>query len=173
MVIAIHIFNGVKRLMWDKQWGWPHLVTMVTYPQVIFLSNILSLLVFLPSCSLSSFVSYSLPLVTIFSIFIERELIACQMSLSKPLKQVSTESKNLPLAAAAAKSLQSCLTLCDPIDGSPPGSAIPGILQARTLEWVAISFSNAWTWTHLSIMLKSFIYYATHLSPPQTITITK
>ena len=48
-----------------------------------------------------------------------------------------------PDAAAAAKSLQSCLTLCDPIDGSPPGSAIPGILQARTLEWVAISFSKA------------------------------
>ena len=47
-------------------------------------------------------------------------------------------------AAAAAKSLQSCPTLCDPIDGSPPGSAVPGILQARTLEWVAISFSNAW-----------------------------
>ena len=46
-------------------------------------------------------------------------------------------------AAAAAESLQSCPTLCDPIDGSPPGSAIPGILQARTLEWVAISFSNA------------------------------
>ena len=46
-------------------------------------------------------------------------------------------------AAAAAKSLQSCLTLCDPIGGSPPGSPVPGILQARTLEWVAISFSNA------------------------------
>ena len=46
-------------------------------------------------------------------------------------------------AAAAAKSLQSCLTLCDPIDGSPPGSPVPGILQARTLEWVAISFSSA------------------------------
>ena len=46
-------------------------------------------------------------------------------------------------AAAAAKSLQSCPTLCNPIDDSPPGSAIPGILQARTLEWVAISFSNA------------------------------
>ena len=46
-------------------------------------------------------------------------------------------------AAAAAKSLQSCPTLCNPIDGSPPGSPIPGILQARTLEWVAISFSNA------------------------------
>ena len=47
------------------------------------------------------------------------------------------------LAAVAAKSLQSCPTLCDPIDGSPPGSPVPGILQARTLEWVAISFSNA------------------------------
>ena len=47
---------------------------------------------------------------------------------------------------AAAKSLQSCPTLCDPIDGSPPGSPIPGILQARTLEWAAISFSNAWKW---------------------------
>ena len=46
-------------------------------------------------------------------------------------------------AAAVAKSLQSCPTLCDPTDGSPPGSPVPGILQARTLEWVAISFSNA------------------------------
>ena len=49
----------------------------------------------------------------------------------------------LNAAAAAAKSLQSCPTLCDPIDGSPPGSPVPGILQVRTLEWVAISFSNA------------------------------
>ena len=49
-------------------------------------------------------------------------------------------------AAAASKSLQSCPTLCDPIDGSPPGSPVPWILQARTLEWVAISFSNAWKW---------------------------
>ena len=48
--------------------------------------------------------------------------------------------------AAAAKSLQSCLTLCNPIDSSPPGSPVPGILQASTLEWVAISFSNAWKW---------------------------
>ena len=48
--------------------------------------------------------------------------------------------------AAAAKSLQSCPDLCDPIDGSPPGSPVPGILQARTLEWVAICFSSAWKW---------------------------
>ena len=50
---------------------------------------------------------------------------------------------NARVGAAAAKSLQSCPTVCDPIDGSPPGSPVPGILQARTLEWVAISFSNA------------------------------
>ena len=52
---------------------------------------------------------------------------------------------------AVAKSLQSCPTLCDPIDSSPPGSPVPGILQARTLEWVAISFSNAWKWKAKSL----------------------
>ena len=51
--------------------------------------------------------------------------------------------KGIFVTSAAAKSLQLCLTLCDPIDGSPPGSPVPGILQAGTLEWVAISFSNA------------------------------
>ena len=56
-------------------------------------------------------------------------------------------------AAAAAKSLQSCPTLCNPTDGSPPGSPVPGILQARTLEWVAISFSSAWKW---KVKVKSF-----------------
>ena len=55
-------------------------------------------------------------------------------------------SCNVSAATAAAKSLQSCLTLCDPIDGSPPGFPVPGILQARILESVAISFSNAWKW---------------------------
>ena len=63
---------------------------------------------------------------------------------------VSASASVLPMnaaaAAAAAKSLQSCPTLCNPIDGSPPGSPIPGVLQARTLEWVAISFSNSWKW---------------------------
>ena len=58
-------------------------------------------------------------------------------------KQINKIITNCVAAAAAAKSLQSCPTLCDPIDGSPPGSAVPGILQARTLEWVAIAFSNA------------------------------
>ena len=75
------------------------------------------------------------------------------MELDSEIKPTSLVSPalaggSLPLepaaaAAAAAKSLQSCPTLCDPIDGSPPGSSIPRILQARTLEWVAISFSNA------------------------------
>ena len=53
---------------------------------------------------------------------------------------------HLTFAAAAAKLRQSCLTLCDPIDGSPPGSSVPGVLQARRLEWVAIFFLNAWKW---------------------------
>jgi len=57
---------------------------------------------------------------------------------------ISQESKKFAAAAAAAKLLQSCLTLCNPIEGSPPGFPVPVILQARTLEWVAISFSNAW-----------------------------
>ena len=55
-------------------------------------------------------------------------------------------TQTVKTAAAAAKSPQSCPTLCDPTDGSPPGSPVPGILQARTPEWVAISFSNAWKW---------------------------
>ena len=74
-------------------------------------------------------------------------------------------------AAAAAKSLQSCLTLCDPIDGSPPGSAVPGILQVRTLEWVAISFSNAWKWKVKVKSLSHIGLFATpwttaHQAPP-------
>ena len=74
-------------------------------------------------------------------------------------------------AAAAAKSLQSCLTLCDPTDGSPPGSPVPGILQARTLEWAAISFSNAWKWK-VKVKLLSRVrlcvtpWTAAHHAPP-------
>ena len=56
------------------------------------------------------------------------------------------KTKIMASGPIAAKSLQLCPTLCDPIDGSPPGCPVPGILQARTLEWVAISFSNAWKW---------------------------
>ena len=74
-------------------------------------------------------------------------------------------------AAAAAKSLQLCSTLWDPIDGSPPGSPIPGILQARTLEWVAISSSNAWQWKvtvkSLSrVRLLATPWIAAHQAPP-------
>ena len=66
-------------------------------------------------------------------------------------------SLNKTAATAAAKSLQSCPTLCDPIDGSPPGSSVPGILQARTLEWVAISFSSAWKWKVKSEITQSYL----------------
>ena len=77
----------------------------------------------------------------------------CSKSETQDIRRVAMylytalkEIRNSPASAAAAKSLQSCRTLCDPIDGSPPGSPIPGILLARTLEWVAISFSSAWKW---------------------------
>ena len=74
-------------------------------------------------------------------------------------------------AAAAAKSLQSCPTLCSPIDGSPPGSPIPGILQARTLEWVAISFSSASKWkVKVKLLSRAWLlatpWTAAHQAPP-------
>ena len=73
--------------------------------------------------------------------------VLCVSTWRKSLRRYAILVQNLNYAAAAAaKSLQSCPTLCDPIDGSPPGSPVPGILQARTLEWVASSFSNAWEW---------------------------
>ena len=87
------------------------------------------------------------------------------------LLTVLSQSFVIAAAAAAAKSLQSCPTLCDPIDGSPPGSPVPGILQARTLEWVAISFSNAWKWKvkgkSLSrVRLLATPWTAAHQAPP-------
>ena len=74
--------------------------------------------------------------------------------------------QNCTWIAAAAKSLQSCPTLCDPIDGSPQGSPIPGILQARTLEWVAISFFSAWKWKVKVKLLSRVRLFAT----PWTVT---
>ena len=69
-----------------------------------------------------------------------------RQNIIKCRKEMSCQSIKRYAAAAAAESLQLCPTLCDPIDGSPPGSPDPGILQARTLEWVSISFPNAWQW---------------------------
>ena len=77
--------------------------------------------------------SVTIPKITEFMHFTWGNCMSCELPLYKAV-------------AAAAKSLQSCLTLCDPIEGSPPDAPVPGILQARTLEWVAISFSNAWKW---------------------------
>ena len=74
----------------------------------------------------------------------------------------NSTSEYFTVAAAAAKSLQSCPTLCDPRDGSPPGSPIPGVLQARTLEWVAISFSNAWKW---KVKVKSLSHVRLFVTP--------
>ena len=79
--------------------------------------------------------------------------------------------RNLVSGSAAAKSLQSCPTLCDSIDGSPPGYPVPGILQARTLKWVVISFYNAWKWkvkvkslSHVRLLVTPWT--AAHQAPP-------
>ena len=86
-------------------------------------------------------------MINLDSILKSRDItLSIKVSLLKamvfPVVMYGCESWTIKKAAAAAKSFQSCPTLCDPIDGSPPGSPVPGILQARTLEWVVISFSN-------------------------------
>ena len=91
---------------------------------------------------------------------------------SKCRVSISDENKGFRLRyAAAAKSLQSCPTLCDPIDGSPPGFPVPGILQARTLEWIPISFCNVWKWKvnvkSLSLLrLLATPWTSAHHAPP-------
>ena len=96
-----------------------------------------------------SFPKYYMVIVTLAYQFRQiPHLVFAVLYLSSTMVDFLTNRKkkklNKPIKmTAAAKSLQSCPTLCDPIDGSPPGSPVPGILQARTLEWVAISYSNA------------------------------
>ena len=91
-------------------------------------------------------------LYTIAHLIFLQEIVSTQGSnpglprCRQTLYRLSNQGSPNSLTAAAAKSLQSCPTLCDPTDGSPPGYPVRGILQARTLEWVAISFSNAWKW---------------------------
>ena len=111
------------------------------------------MLSFKPTFSLSSFTfikrlfsSSSLSAIRLVSSAYLRLLIFLPAILIPACASSSPVFLMMFSAAAAAKSRQSCPTLCDPIDGSPPGSPIPGILQARTVEWVVISFSNAWKW---------------------------
>ena len=98
----------------------------------------------------------------------------CNMFLCTfPASVIFNEMHFPPLCSATAKSIQSCPILCDPIDGSPSGSPVPGILRARTLEWVAISSSNAWKWKvkvkSLSrIRLLATSWTAAYQAPPST-----
>ena len=105
--------------------------------------------------------------------FLRKHVCSCLMDRRRGSTKILGENmvNNTLAATAAVKSLQSCPTLCNPRDGSPPGSSVPGILQARTLEWVAISFSNAWRW---KVKVKSFScvwllatpWIAAHQAPP-------
>ena len=95
------------------------------------------------------------------------------ISLSAILRDPIGEKALGLQSAAAAKSLQSCPTLCDPIDGSPPGSPVPGILQARTLEWVAISFSNAGKWKVKVKLLSRVRLFMTSWTAAYTFSVSK
>ena len=135
------------------------------------------MLSFKPTFSLSTFTftkrlfSYSLSALRVVSSAYLRLLIFLPAILIPAWASSSPAFHTVYSAATAAKSLQSCPTLCDPIDGSPPGSTIPGILQARTLEWVGISFSNAWKWKNKvkslgHIWLLVTLWTAAYQAPP-------
>ena len=101
---------------------------------------------------------------------VNHSMVVCHLKLIGKVKKLN-KCEPHAAATAAAKSLQLCPSLCDPIDGSPPGSPVPGILQARTLEWVAISFSNAWKWKlkvkSLShVWLLATLWTAAYQAPP-------
>ena len=105
--------------------------------------------------------------------FLRKHVCSCLMDRRRGSTKILGENmvNNTLAATAAVKSLQSCPTLCNPRDCSPPGSPVPGILQARTLEWVAISFSNAWKWkvkgkslSHARLLATPWI--AAHQAPP-------
>ena len=124
----------------------------------------------LPSLYLSLLPHFSPPKVYVFLVFFN-ELILFGFILACIVFKHFHKFFTNNTATATAKSLQSCPTLCDPIEGSPPGSPVPGILQPRTLEWVAISFSNAWKW---KVKVKSLSrvwpsatpWTAAHQAPP-------
>ena len=101
----------------------------------------------------------------------EKQILCVCVCVCVCVSYINTVVESRKKWHAAAKSPQSCPTLCDPIDGSPPGSPVPGILHARTLEWVAISFSNAWKWK-VKVKLLSRVgllatpWTATYQAPP-------
>ena len=123
-------------------------LTLLTFSSVQLLSRVrLFASPWTAACqaSLSITNSQSLPKpMSIESVMPPNYLILCRPLLLLP--SIFPSIRVYAAAATAAKSFQSCPTLCDPMDSSPPGPLVPGILQARTLEWVAISFSNAWKW---------------------------
>ena len=116
------------------------------------------------------------PMATLYSVLKSRDTaLPTKVHMVKamvfPVVMYRCESWTIKKAAATAKSFQSCPTLCNPTDGSPPGSPVLGILQARTLEWVAISFSSAWKWKvkvkSLShVWLPATPWTAAHQAPP-------
>ena len=135
-------YEAVKTVKW-------HLLTLPAVP-LPHLSGLIKA-PWLSSCWLSKFLPHHHHARISFPNLLHRKKNDLGSAFSPPnltstSSELSREQGFSVLAAAAAKLLQSCPTLCEPIDGSPRGSPVPGILQAKALEWVAISFSNAWKW---------------------------
>ena len=140
---SIRVFTNEStlRMRWPKYWGFSFSISpSKEIPGLIFRMDWLDL--FAVQGTLKSLLQQHSSKASILwhSAFFTVQLSHPYMTTGKT---IALTRRTLIVYAAAAKSTQSCPTLCDPIDGSPPGSPIPGILQARTLEWVAISFSNA------------------------------
>ena len=160
---SIRVFSNESTLhmRWPKYWSFSFsIIPSNDIPGVIFRMDLLDL--FEVQGTLKSLLQHHSSKASILqhSAFFTVQLSHPYMTTGKTiaLTRLTFVGKVMSLllnmlSATAAKSLQSCPTLCDPIDGSPTGSAIPGILQARTLEWVAISFSSAWKW---KVKVKSF-----------------
>ena len=134
--LSIRVFSNESalRIRWPKYWSFSFNISPSNeHPGLIFRIDCLDLLAV--QGILKSLLQHHSS---------KASILPCSAFLAVQLSHpYMTTGKTIALTAAAAKLLQSCPTLCDPIDGSSPGSPIPGILQARTLEWVAISFSNA------------------------------
>ena len=121
-----------------------------------------------PSLDMKNWGSERLPILARIT---QSVMIQLLLSVDISLEDLHRTQYNFKYMLCYAKSLKSCPTLCDPIDGSPPGFPVPGILQARTLEWVVISFSNAWKWKEKVKSLSRVRLLATprtvaHQAPP-------
>ena len=147
--VRVFSIESVLRIKWPKYWSFSLSISpSKEYPELVsFRMDWLVLLAVQGTCKCllqhHSSKASILPCSAFLAVQLSHPYMTTGKTIALTRRKVMSLLLNMLSAAAGAKSLQSCPTLCDPKDGSPPGSPVPGILQARTLEWVAISFSKA------------------------------